>query len=50
MGLDVQIDKGDAKTRIEPARILPNYLLKKGSKIDQKWYPEHKLLIKCCDK
>lgn len=32
MGLDVQIDIGDAKTRIETERMLPNYLLEKGVK------------------
>lgn len=32
MGLDVQIDLGDAKTRIETERMLPNYLLEKGIK------------------
>lgn len=32
MGLDVQIDLGDAKTRIETERMLPNYSLEKGIK------------------
>lgn len=49
MGLDVQNDLGDAKTRIETERMLPNVLLEKGVKQTRN-YPAHKSLIKCCDK